>query len=164
MCSACFRPKAEPTVYTYNIASLCICILDWYIVFNLLKSDIFVYLNGSLFSNKWMEHGLVGTTGTRVPSRVAVGHERVRDHVIILLRPMAVICVLVHLRKHQRVTWVHVQVRRKDTPQLWDTVLCLCAYRYTNFLCNVYDYVSKTSLQSSTWNNQFSHINSCARR
>jgi len=51
-----------------------------------------------------MENGLVGTTGARVTSRVAVGHERVRDHVTIRLRPMVEICVLVHPRKHQRVT------------------------------------------------------------
>jgi len=65
-----------------------------------------------------MEHGLVGRTGVRVTSRVAVGHERVRDHVIIRLRPMAVISVLVQPQKHQRVTQVHVQVSRKDTLQL----------------------------------------------
>ena len=32
------------------------------------------------------------------------------------------------------------------------------------FLCNVYEYVSKTSLQSSICNKQLNHGNSCARR
>jgi len=88
------------------------------LIFNLLKKRyICVTKLIMFFSNKWMEHGLAGRTGVGVTSRVAVGHESVRDHVTIRFRPMAVICVLVHPRKHQRVTLVHVQVSRNDTPQ-----------------------------------------------